>query len=277
MHLQLQTATGQNISVQGEQEVSVKIGEKKYWHKVIIADIVDDCIIGLDFMRKYDCKIDLKGGVLKFGAYEVPMEGEVGGHVFCARRTTLQPRSQALVPVKLPYGMRQGSHSCVLIEKIAGSKPWIPARTVVMTSSAAFIRVLNLSDTQHVLSKGTLMGTCEAISWIRSCHGPSENKLQEEVVDIGKLLENCENDLTEEELLKARNLLKRYRSVFLHMTVISENWSSAARDRHWRCHAYSTATSASSSSSRKRSRRHDQGNEEGQSNRTVDQPLVFSQ
>lgn len=214
MHLQLQTATGQYISVQGEQEVSVKIGEKKYWHKVIIANIVDDCIIGLDFMRKYECKIDLKGGVLKFGAYEVPMEGGVSGHVFCARRTTLRPRSQALVPVTLPHGARQGSHSCVVIEKTEGSKPWIPARTVVRTSATAFIRVLNLSDTQQVLSKGTPMGTCEAISWIRSCQGSNESKSQEEVVEIGKLLENCQNNLTEEELLKARNLLKRYRSVF---------------------------------------------------------------
>ena len=213
-HLQLQTATGQYISVQGEQEVEVKIGEKKNWHTVIIADIVDDCIIGLDFMRKYSCKMDLKGGVVQFEAYEVPMEGGVKGNVYCARRTTLQPRSQTIVPVKLPFSSGQDSHRCVIVEKLDCAKPWITARTLVTTSSSTFVKVLNLSDNRFVLNRGTLMGTCEEISWIRRCQESNGNREPDPRVDIDKLLGDCQGNLTNEELLKARNLLLRYKDVF---------------------------------------------------------------
>lgn len=216
-HLQLQTATGQYIPIQGEREVALKIGDKSYWHKVIVANIIDDCIIGLDFMRGHGCKIDLKVGVLKFGPEEVPMEGGVNGNVYCTRRTILQPRAQVLVPVRLPYSTRQGCHRCVVVEKVNDGKPWMTARTVVTTSSKAFVRILNLSDTRCVLRKGALVGSCEEISWIRSCQGSTESEqpgCSAPPMDIERLLDGSRNDLTREELIKARKLLLRYSNVF---------------------------------------------------------------
>lgn len=213
-HLQLQTATGQYISVQGEREVALKIGENKYWHKVIVANIVDDCIIGLDFMKKYDCKIDLKVGVLKFGVDEIPIQGGVSGNVYCTRRTILQPRSQVLVPVKLPNHTGQRFHRCVVVEKLDADKPWITARTMVTTASTAFVRILNPSDTECVLSKGALVGSCEEISWLRSCRESEESVKPGPGVDIEMLLNDSRNNLTKEEFLKARSLLLRYGNVF---------------------------------------------------------------
>lgn len=72
--IQLLTATGQHITVRGKKEVKLKLGHKAYWHNVIVADIVDDCILGLDFMRKYRCEIDVDRGVLKCGKEEILME-----------------------------------------------------------------------------------------------------------------------------------------------------------------------------------------------------------
>ncbi|CAF4847923.1 unnamed protein product [Pieris macdunnoughi] len=63
--LGLLTATGQHITVRGEGIATFKIGGRTYRHEVVIADIVDDCIIGLDFMKHYNCKIDLKNGTFK--------------------------------------------------------------------------------------------------------------------------------------------------------------------------------------------------------------------
>ncbi|CAF4895233.1 unnamed protein product [Pieris macdunnoughi] len=64
-NVQLLTATGQHITVRGEGIATFKIGGRTYRHEVVIADIVDDCIIGLDFMKHYNCKIDLKNGTFK--------------------------------------------------------------------------------------------------------------------------------------------------------------------------------------------------------------------
>lgn len=67
---QLLTATGQHISVRGEKSVVLKLRERTFQHKVIVADIVDDCILGLDFMREHHCEIDVNQGILKCGAEE---------------------------------------------------------------------------------------------------------------------------------------------------------------------------------------------------------------
>ncbi|CAG5037918.1 unnamed protein product [Parnassius apollo] len=69
-------ATGQRIPVRGEKEMELKLGNMTYLHNVMVADIMNDYILGLDFMRKYCCEIDVKQGVLKCGQEELFMEGE---------------------------------------------------------------------------------------------------------------------------------------------------------------------------------------------------------
>ncbi|CAF4760063.1 unnamed protein product [Pieris macdunnoughi] len=73
--VQLVTATGQRITDRGEGIATFKIGGRFYRHKVVLADIVDDCIIGLDFMKLYNCKIDLEKGIFKCGEQEVCLKG----------------------------------------------------------------------------------------------------------------------------------------------------------------------------------------------------------
>lgn len=53
-----------------------KLGDKLYGLKVIIADIVDDYIVGLDFMRRYHYKIDVEYGVLKCYQKKYPWRAE---------------------------------------------------------------------------------------------------------------------------------------------------------------------------------------------------------
>ncbi|CAH3930651.1 unnamed protein product [Pieris brassicae] len=73
--VKLITATGQRITDRGEGIATFKIGGSLYRHKVVLADIVDDCIIGLDFMKYYKCKIDLEKGMFKCAGQEVCFKG----------------------------------------------------------------------------------------------------------------------------------------------------------------------------------------------------------
>lgn len=113
----LVTTTGQHISVRGEKKVELKLGSEVYQHNAIVADIVDDCIVGLDFMKTHSCEIDVRQGVLKCSPEEISMEGASFGKVYCLKRSILTPRSETVVPVSLP----QKSNSkprCVLTERL---------------------------------------------------------------------------------------------------------------------------------------------------------------
>ncbi|CAG5023448.1 unnamed protein product [Parnassius apollo] len=97
--IRLVTATGQRIPVRGEKEMELKLGNVTYLHNVIVADIMDDCILGLDFMRNNCCEIDVKKGVFKCGQEELFMEGALPGNVHSIKKIVLPPRSETIVPL----------------------------------------------------------------------------------------------------------------------------------------------------------------------------------
>ncbi|KOB73149.1 Uncharacterized protein OBRU01_11159 [Operophtera brumata] len=153
-HIQLLTATGQHIAVRGEKQVEMKLGERTFQHKVIVADIVPYCILGLDFMRKHQCEIDVNQGILKCRTEEIFMERGVSGKVYCLQKMVLPPRSETIVPVRLLQA--SGQNRCVLIEKSDNDLPWIMARTLVRTTDNSAVRILNPSNKEHHIKKGIL-------------------------------------------------------------------------------------------------------------------------
>jgi predicted aspartyl protease len=211
-HLQLITATGQRIPVWGEMKIAVKIGEKIYWQEVVVADILDDCIIGLDFLKNHQCSIDVKNGVLNCGNEQIPMEGGKLGKVYSLADARLPPKSQTLVHVKL-MGKTEGSPRTVLVERLSDEQRWVVARTLIVTKQKAMVPILNLSSNEQIIKKGTPIGRCNELSWIRECHADARKDLNADKGLVNKLLEECD-ELTNLERLKARNLFLRYTDTF---------------------------------------------------------------
>ena len=44
-----------NCRLYGCSEVTVEIGDFKNWQQVCVADIIADCVLGLDFMNAFNC------------------------------------------------------------------------------------------------------------------------------------------------------------------------------------------------------------------------------
>ena len=51
----------------------IAIGSFCTSHTLWVADITDECIIGLDFLRKHDGLVDLRDDVLHLDKQEVPL------------------------------------------------------------------------------------------------------------------------------------------------------------------------------------------------------------
>ncbi|CAG4929464.1 unnamed protein product [Parnassius apollo] len=175
---------------------------------------MDDCILGLDFMRNNCCEIDVKQGVLKCGQEELFMEGALPGNVYSIKKIVLPPRSETIVPVSLPRNAGQ-AHRCVLVERVNNDLPWKVARTLVRTTDISGVRVLNLCDREQIIEKGTLIGTCEEMDWLRRCQYISSGTPSKDAeTRVTTLLEDCRSVLSPNELVKTKKLLLKYADVF---------------------------------------------------------------
>ncbi|KAI5756531.1 hypothetical protein M8J77_025698 [Diaphorina citri] len=93
----LKTATGEQSRVYGEIEVKIQLGNVEMRHTFVVADIVDDCILGFDFMMDHGVSMDFGDSTMIIGNAVIPMT--VGSIESCnALRTavneTLPPPSE---------------------------------------------------------------------------------------------------------------------------------------------------------------------------------------
>lgn len=68
----LQTASGALIPVRGEAWIKLQIGTAEFNHKVLVAEITDDCILGIDFMASHGLIVNIKKRYLGIGQETVP-------------------------------------------------------------------------------------------------------------------------------------------------------------------------------------------------------------
>ena len=62
------SANGQSVGILGTCKVRISLGGIDAYHSVLVAsDITQDCLVGVDFLAKYNFHIDLKIGWLRWG------------------------------------------------------------------------------------------------------------------------------------------------------------------------------------------------------------------
>lgn len=215
----LLSASGQQIPVLGEVSVTMQVGEVTYTHNVIVAEIMDDCILGLDFMKKHDCRIDVTNGILKCGKEEIFILGGPVGKVTCLKKIIIPGRTQAELLVKLPRVGKNEKNRCVLIEDTpckTTTQKLLAARTLVKGNTTATVRVVNLEDHEVQIKEGDVVGRCEEAVWMRKCQStPSSGAAKaKNSFAVSELLEGCKSNLTYSQNVKAKNLLQRFADVF---------------------------------------------------------------
>ncbi len=72
--LLLRTATGESSTTLGSVYVKLKLSTSVIEGKFIVADIYDECILGLDLMRKYGLIVDLRCGLLRAPHGDIPLQ-----------------------------------------------------------------------------------------------------------------------------------------------------------------------------------------------------------
>ncbi|GBN84703.1 hypothetical protein AVEN_234629-1 [Araneus ventricosus] len=72
-NISLNTATGEKAEIHGKLDASIECGSRKFKHRIYVADITDPCILGLDFLQKFNFTVDLEKNEIRTGEEEIPL------------------------------------------------------------------------------------------------------------------------------------------------------------------------------------------------------------
>ena len=173
----MKLADGCSSSFLGRGKMTIGLGDRELVHTIWVAEIEPEEILGLDFLRQYDCQLVLKDGCyeLQFGN---PSEATHGQPVTpsCFRvsvenTAVVPPRSEALVAGKIV-----GQYTLVLgllepTARLMEVNQLILARSLVDTSSDIIpLRELNPTDYPCTLYKDTVAAMCEPVDLVEAPH-----------------------------------------------------------------------------------------------------------
>ncbi len=196
----LRTVTGEKTPIRGRIQLQLGMGSFQAPHEMWVADISDECILGLDFLQAHGCQVDVRDGVLHVGGEEVPLgKPSTTPTRTCCRivaqgSITVPPFSEAIISAKLldtPDGGKWGivepdRHAVHAVSLLVG-------KTLVDVRKAGIpVRVLNLSQDAQNIRGGTVVATCYPVT---SVLGKQEQSKAGERIPPATMPDQLERDL----------------------------------------------------------------------------------
>ncbi|XP_060067160.1 uncharacterized protein LOC132547420 [Ylistrum balloti] len=205
----------------GTEKFGVSLGGTRRSHNLVVADIRPEAILGLGFLRRHKCAIDVSQSNLKIGEMtrKCHTVGSLGVcRVSLDRTITIPETSEVVVSVPVIGCSEDASY---LIEPAATFKEkhsLLAGRTFVKLdeSSCVPVRVLNPDLEPKTIGTGTHVG------WIEQAQEPEPIKPvtsglgQKGVLPahLSSLLKDCSQNLTADQNDRAKSFLRSYAGLF---------------------------------------------------------------
>ncbi|KAI5743998.1 hypothetical protein M8J77_024652 [Diaphorina citri] len=216
----LKTATGEQARAYGEIEVDIQLGDFEWRHTFIVADIIDECILGCDFILQHRVYMNFWDMTMVIENVEVPVT--VGSTDSCNalrilinENVTLPPLSESIVWARvcdLPANPK-----CFIVEPEFINPDVLPARTLVTVADQNVIpvRVMNTSTNKVRLKENDVLGNCEPVMEVVTIDGVTQRPSFDRVERPGltkELLKDCK--LEPKDRKKAAALISEFSDVF---------------------------------------------------------------
>ncbi|GBO30287.1 hypothetical protein AVEN_52505-1 [Araneus ventricosus] len=174
-NISLKTATGEKTEIRGKLDAPIECGSRKFHHRIYVADITDPCILGLDFLQKFNFTVDLEKNEIRTGGEEIPLfsanvQHSKSGSVLVKKRTIIPAKSECLIQ-GIPEVPGQFRYAVTNFPNQASQKGLLVAATLVdLEMEVIPVRVLNLNNKPKILDKGEVIATCEPVVDIVARH-----------------------------------------------------------------------------------------------------------
>ncbi|CAC5422756.1 unnamed protein product [Mytilus coruscus] len=191
--------------------------------EALVADLSTDGILGLDFMKKNDCKIDLQQETLqcKNNTYPMAFSGKIGCYrILAAENISIPPGTETFSRSRInDYDTSTSKLQIGIIEpceKFVKRDNALLAKTLVEAREHVPIRLLNVSNTVTTISAGTIVGeispVADVITMTKNTSKEHTNpKLDNE---LQNLVNEASSHLSEKQRHQVTNCLQQYKSLF---------------------------------------------------------------
>ncbi|UYV77866.1 K02A2.6-like [Cordylochernes scorpioides] len=221
--ISLQTATGERAKVHHCVLLSIQIGSKIFQHKGYVADIMDECIIGLDVLRQFGLSIDIGRNLLRTSDEDIPLLTSQQLHNFQACRvlaledTQVPPRSECVIKGQLETTTVIPKFAILEGDSEAPSRGILVAKELIDTGRDVIpVRVVNLYDSARAIKKGSCLGNAEPAVLIKRNHPVMQKSKREDNVPdhLQQVWEETMKELQPGQQKELATLLATYGNIF---------------------------------------------------------------
>ncbi len=221
------TVTGETAPIRGKGKVKLKIGSAEMTQDIWIADIQDECILGLDFLEPQGCMVNLREGTLLIGEEEIALEKSADTQAGKCCRAVLEasvqipPCSEIVVTAKA-RGLGSSARWGILETQPGGGSllrdGLLVGRTLVDLSRPTVpVRIMNLTRRKHRVRKGVEIAHCEPVHSVMQPEDPAvaQGTVSEEVpAHLVDLFRRSTDGLALEQQRSVCQLLSEFSDVF---------------------------------------------------------------
>ena len=212
------SASGNSLNVRGRTKVNLEIGSGQFETDVVVADVDNDLILGLDFMQQHRCSIDVTCKSLTIGSQTLKMScrGSIGCYrIAVAENVEVPAMSETIIQGKpiCPAGNLSGLFLIEQNEQGVRNGPELVARTLVEGNENVPVRIMNLTNEGYTLHTGANIAQMTPVSNVSCTQGKSQP--QSVVPDhLQDLYERTVTGMTQAQCKEISKLLQKYSDTF---------------------------------------------------------------
>ena len=168
----ISTASGNPIDVCGRTTVRLRIAETHCVMEIIVADIENEAILGLDFLRELSCRIDVAKCTLTIQGQTMKLDSV--SYVGCSRiivseTVHLPPRSEKIIKATMVDSPIGDGGLCIIesSESFMEKGSALVAKTLIHSQGKVPIRVMNVTDEYCNIYSGTNIARASPVTEIQ--------------------------------------------------------------------------------------------------------------
>ena len=214
----ISNASGSPIEVKGKTRVQIKVSKSTCNMDVIIADIDNEAILGLDYLKRNGCKIDTAKGDLTIQDETVKLDHV--GYVGCCRitaqdRIQIPPRSEKIIQAKMSDSTFEEGKLCIIepAQSFLEKGMALVAKSLAYSQKEIPVRIMNISDEVCQIFPGTNIAEASSVVEVRTVKSET-SKPKHVPSHLSDLYQRTIEGMNKEQQKKVANLLTKYSSVF---------------------------------------------------------------
>ena len=215
------TASGNKVEVRGKATVLVELCDIQCVSEMVVADIDVDIILGLDFLRKHNCKIDVTEETLSIQdkVSKLKLAGKLGCYrVTMSETVEIPPMTEMIIEGKVSTPALRTNDLGIIesAEKMFQDGKGLVAKSLVHTNGTVPLRMINLGNEVEKIYTGTHVANLSFVSNVRQIapKHTKANTAKQVPEHLRQLYENTIHGLTMDQSKQVAKLFVKHESTF---------------------------------------------------------------